>query len=157
MPKLQSKIKLKTPRLHFRYASDRLETTRTAKLSPIPEVVWQQPPKTSINQFNSNGIEIDSTKQTAQVTQRLIVSHVSDVASQTSPRKRNHPQNHVITTEHPNGNQTGNKPVLILSCSNSCPNEIQESVKHTVTTRNGDTIPPFSVSQNPPQQLKKGW
>ena len=64
---------------------------------------------------------------------------MSDVASQTSPRKRIHPQKHVITTEHPNGNQTGNKQVPILSCSNSCPNEIQESVKHTVTTRNGDT------------------
>ena len=71
---------------------------------------------------------------------------MTTVASQTSPPKGIQPQNHVIATEQPPGNQTGSEPVPFLSCSNSCPTEIQESQEYTMTTFTVDTtIPPLTI------------
>ena len=45
-------LKPETPQLHSGAACDRLETTKTAKLPIIPEVVWQEPSVTAINQHS---------------------------------------------------------------------------------------------------------
>ena len=50
---------------------------------------------------------------------------MTNIASQASPPKGVQPQNHVTATGQPPGNQTGNKPLLFLSCSNNCPTDIQ--------------------------------
>ena len=52
---------------------------------------------------------------------------MTTVASQISPPKGIQRQNHVIATEQPPGNQTGNEPVPLVSYSSSCPtDDIQE-------------------------------
>ena len=83
-----------------------------------------------MNQYKRNIIKIVSTIQCTQETQRPIDIHVSDVASQTSPQNQGksttEPRNCHGATEQPPGNQTGNEPVPFLSCSNSCPTDIQE-------------------------------
>ena len=60
MSKLQPKIKLKPPRLHFGAASDRPETIEIPKFPAILEVVWQQPTETIIDQVNLNKTNNDS-------------------------------------------------------------------------------------------------
>ena len=89
------------PRLRSGAACDRPETNETSKHPPIPEVVWQQPTEILANQDNLNNTNNDSTLKT-------------NVASQTSPPKGTQPQNHVVSTEQPSGNQTGNEPVPFL-------------------------------------------
>ena len=71
------------------------------------------------------------------------------VASQMSPTKGTQPQNHVIATKQPPGNQTGNEPVPFLSCSKRCPNNIQESESHTLTISTGGTTFPFFTITTP--------
>ena len=61
------------------------------------------------------------------------------VANQTSPPKGTQPQNYVVTTEHPPGNQTGNEPVPVLNCFENCPTDIKISQQHVTTTNTGDT------------------
>ena len=69
------------------------------------------------------------------------------VANQTSPSKGTQPQNYVVTTEHPPGNQTRNEPVPFLNCSKNCPTDIQNSEQHVRTTFTGDTtIPPLTTT-----------
>ena len=71
----------------------------------------------------------------------------TNVASQTSPPKKNQPQNHVEATEQPSGNKTGNEPVPFLDCSKNSPTNIQNTEQHAVTTPNGDTTtPPLTTS-----------
>ena len=77
----------------------------------------------------------------------LTKTHVSDAASRTSPPKGIQPKNHVIATEQPPGNQTGNEPVPFLICSHSCPTEIQESEKHKLTAFKRDTtLRPLTIT-----------
>ena len=115
---------MKMPRLHTGAASDRLQTTETLKLPANPEVVWQQPRVSSINQYNVNTINSGSPTQYNQETK------MTTLASQTSPPKVVQTQNHVIATEQPPESQTGNGPVPFLSCSSSCPIDIQKSRVH---------------------------
>ena len=69
------------------------------------------------------------------------------VASQTSPPKGTQPQNYVVATEHPPGNQTGNEPKPFLNCSKNCPTDIQDSEQHVTTTlTGGKTIPPLTTT-----------
>ena len=90
--------------------------------------------ETITDQDNLNNTQNDSTLKT-------------NVASQTSPPKRTQPQNHVIATEQPPGNQTGNEPVLFLDCSKNSSTDIQNTEQHTVTTLNGDiTILPLTTA-----------
>ena len=112
------------PRLHSGTASGRPET-KTSKLPPIPEVVWQQPKDNVTNQNNLNITINDSTLKT-------------NVASQTSPPKGTQLQKHVDATEHPPGNQTGNELVPFLDYSNNS-NNTQNAEQHVVTTLSGDT------------------
>ena len=70
-------------------ASDRLTFTKTAKLPPLPEVFWQQPLETSINQNKLNRTFINKicTTQLAQETQRFLNMHMYDRSNRTSPPK----------------------------------------------------------------------
>ena len=133
-PSCSPNFKLKTPRLHCGAACDRPETNEISKLPLIPEVVWKQPTEIITDQDNSNNIINDLTLTT-------------NVASQTSPPKGTQPQNHVVTTEHPPGNQTGTEQVPFLDCSKSSSTDIQNTEPHVVTTLNGDTtIPPLTTA-----------
>ena len=96
------------PGIHSGVASDRPET-KTSKLPPIPEVVWQQPTENDTNQDNLNNTTNVSTLNT-------------NVTSQTSPPKGTQPQNHADTTEQSSGNQTGNELVPFLDCSRNSTN-----------------------------------
>ena len=122
------------PRFHSGAACDRPETNENSKLPSIPEVVWQQPTETITDQDNLNDTNNDWTLKT-------------NVASQTSPPKGTQPQNHVVATEQPSGNQTGNELEPFLDCSKNSPANIQNTEQHVVTTLNGDaTTPPLTTA-----------
>ena len=128
------------PRFQSVAACDRPGTTKTPKFPPVPEVAWQQSPETFTDQCNFNNTNNDSTIYYTHETWK------TTVASQTSPPKGFQPQNYVVTTEQPPGNQIGNEPVSLLSCSNNCSTDIQESEQHETTTLLGDTtIPPLTT------------
>ena len=124
------------PRLYSGAACDRPETNEISKLRPIPEVVWQQPTEIVTNQDTLNNTHNDSTLKT-------------NVASQTSPPKGTQPQNHVVATELPSGNQTGNELVLFLDCSTNSSTDIQNTEQHVVTTLNGETTTPPLTTATP--------
>ena len=128
--------KLKAPRLHSGAACDRPETNAISRFPPIPEVVWQQPTEIVTDQDNLNNTHNDSTLKT-------------NAASQTSPPKGNQPQNHVVATEQPPGNQTGNKPVPFLNCSKNSSTDIQNTEQHVVTALNGGTTTPPLTTGTP--------
>ena len=133
-PSRSPNFKLETPCLCSGAAFDRPDTNERPKLPPIPEVVWQQPSETSTSQGILNSINNDSTSMTT-------------VASQTSPRKGTQPQNYVVTTKQPSGNQTGKEPVPFLNRSKNSTTDIQKSEQHVTTTRTGDTtIPPLTIT-----------
>ena len=99
--------------------------------------MWQQPTETITYHSNLNNTNNDSTSKTT-------------VATQTSPAKgTTQPQNNVVTTEHPPGNQTGNEPVPFLNCSKSYSTDIQNSEQHITTTINGDTATPPLTTATP--------
>ena len=54
---------------------------------PIPEMVWQQPLETSVNNHRLDNLNNDSAVKRIQETQRLEDMEVYDVASQISPTK----------------------------------------------------------------------
>ena len=85
---------LKTPFFHSGAAYERPETTQVPKLSPMTEVVWQQPTETITDQANlkktNNYSLIYHTQETSKTT----------VANQTSPPKGTQPQNYVVNTKH---------------------------------------------------------
>ena len=86
---------LETPPFDSGAACDRPDTTKTPKLPPIPEVVWQQPPETITDQSNLNSINNDFATYYTQETSK------TTLASQTSPPKATELQNYVVATEHP--------------------------------------------------------
>ena len=126
-------FKQETPCLHSRVACDRLETIETAKLPPIPEVVWQQSSETLTNLCKLNITINNSTTDITQETSK------TTVASQTSPPTRTQPQNYVVATEHPPGKPAGNEAVPFPNCSKNCRTDIQKSEQHVTTTLTGDT------------------
>ena len=134
-------FKLEKPRLYSGTACDRPETTKTPTLPPIPEVGGQQHSDTFVDQYNLNFINNDSTMQNTQE-----ISNTT-VASQTSPPKGNQPQNYVTATKQPPWNRIWNEPVPLLSFSNGCPTDIQESEQHvTNTLTRYNTIPLLSTT-----------
>ena len=71
---------------------------------------------------------------------------IRNIQKHHQPQQREY-GNHIIATEQPLGNQTRNKPVQFLSCSNICPADVQESEKHTLTTFTGyTTTPPLTIT-----------
>ena len=138
-------FKPETPRLHSGAACDRPEIIEIPQLPPIPEVVRQQPTETitKVNQNNTNNDTIIHYTQ-----------EKTTVASQTSPPKGTQPQNYVATTEHLPGNQRRNEQVAFLNCSKNCPNDIQNTQQHVMTTFTGDTtIPPLTTTTS---QIEEG-
>ena len=135
-PRCSPNFKPETPCLHSGAAIDRPETTEIQKLPPIPEVVWQQPTETITNQANKNNFINDSTSKTT-------------VSSQTSPFKGTQPQNYLVTTEQPLGNQPRNDPVPFLNCSKNCSTDVQNSEQNLTTTLNGDTTTPPLTTATP--------
>ena len=119
-------------RLHSGAACDRPETNEKSRLPPIPEVVWQ----TTTDQDIINSTNNDSTLKT-------------NVASQTSPPKGTQPQIHVVTTEQPLGNKTGNDPASFLNCSKNSSTDIQKTEQPVVITLNGDTTTPPLTTATP--------
>ena len=118
-PSCSPNFKLTPPRVHSGAACDRPETNEISELPPIPEVVWQQPTEIVTNQDNLNNTHNDSTLKT-------------NVASQTSPSKGTQPPNHVVATEQPSGNQTGNEPVPFLDCSKNSATNTQNTEQHVL-------------------------
>ena len=87
-----------------------------------------------MKQDNLNSINKDSTLKT-------------DVASQTTPLKGTQPQKYVETTEQSSGNQTGNEPVLFLSCSKDSSTDNQNAEQHITTTPDKEmTTPPLTTA-----------
>ena len=129
-------FKLKTPRLHSGVACDRQETNEISRLPPIPEVVWQQPVETTTDQDKINITNNDLTLKT-------------NVANQTSPPKGTQPQNHMVATEQPSGNQTWNEPVPFLACSKNSSTNTQKTEQHIVTPLNTDTTTPPLTTATP--------
>ena len=73
----------------------------------------------------------------------------TNVASQKSPPKRTQPQSHLVATEHPPGNQTGNELESFLDCSKNSATDFQNTEQHVVTTLNGDTTTPPLTTATP--------
>ena len=71
------------------------------------------------------------------------------VASQTSSPKGTQPQNYVVATEQPPGNQTRNEPVPFINCSEKRPTDIQISEQHIKTTPTEETTSPSLTIRNP--------
>ena len=134
-PSCSPNLKLGKPRLHSGAACDRPETTPIPKLPPIPEVP-EQPTEILEDQDNLNNTNNDSTLKTT-------------VTSQTSPPKGTQPQNYVVTTEQPSGNQTGNESVPFPNCSKNCTTDIQNTEQHVTTTSNGETLTPSLTTATP--------
>ena len=134
-------VKLETSRLHSGAGCDRPEATKIPTIPPILEVVWQQPPETFTDQYSLDKTINDSTKQHTRATSK------TTVASQTWPPMGTQPQNCVVATEQPPGNQTGNEPVPFLNCSKNCPTDTQNSEQQVTTTlTENTTIPPLTMT-----------
>ena len=140
-PSYSPDFKQETPRLHSGAAIDRPETNELLKLPPTPEVVWQHPTGTLIDQVNLN---INNNDSIIHYTQKQ-----TTVASQTSPPKGTQPQNYVVTTEQPSANQTENELVPFLNCSKNCSANIQNSEQNITTTRNRVTTTPLLTTATP--------
>ena len=84
-------FKLNMPRLHSGAATDRPEATHLT-LPPIPEVVWQQPQETYLNNIHN-----DLTNKTHQHTHTP--KQKKDVEAQTSPMKETSSQESGSKTE----------------------------------------------------------
>ena len=102
----------------------------------FPEIVWQQPTEIITDQDNLNITNKNSILKT-------------NVASETSSPKGTQPQNHVVATEHPSENQTGNEPVSFLNCSKNSSTDIQNTEPHVVTTPNGVITTPLLTTATP--------
>ena len=76
-----------------------------------------------------DNIHNDSSFKTNQITQQLREKQQIGVATQTSPPDGIRPQKPVTATEQSHESQSGNEPIQFLSCSNSCPTEIQQKRK----------------------------
>ena len=73
--------------LHSETAYDRPEIDKTTRLSPISEVVRQQPPETAVNHHKLDDNHNDTASNTNQRIQEVENKQLTDVASQTSPPK----------------------------------------------------------------------
>ena len=132
------------PRLHSGAAIDRPETTHL-KLTPIPEVVWQQPQETHVpNIYQNLNNETYKNTHTPESKQR------TDVESQASPIKGTSSQVSVSSTEPLLGNQTRSALLPSLNDSKKPNSEIQRNEIDMITCDNGDdniSPPVITISQ----------
>ena len=135
------------PRLHSEAATDRPEATHLT-LPPIPEVVWQQPQETYLNNIHN-----DLTNQTH--TQTHMSKQKNDVEAQTSPIKETSFQVSGSDTESLLENQTRSIPVQCPNDSNNQQNEIQRNEIGFTIYANGDdnTSPPEITTSQIQEQL----
>ena len=118
------------PRLHSGAANDRPETI---KLPPIPEVVWQQPQESHLNNIHKTLItEIYKNTQMPESKQE------NEKQSQTSPMKETSSQVSGSSREPLRGNQTGSMSVHCPNDTNKHQNEIQRNEIDITTYDNGD-------------------
>ena len=127
------------PRLHSGAANDRPEATHLT-LPPIPEVVWQQPQETYLNNIyndltNETQNDIHTPKQK------------NDVGAQTSPIKETSSQKSGSDTESPLDNQTRSIPVKCPDDSKKQQDEILRNEIGLTTYDNGDdNISPLEIT-----------
>ena len=127
------------PRLHSGAATDRPEVTHLI-LTPIPEVVWQQPQENHVNNIHN-----DLTKEIQNDTH--MPKQKNDVEAQMSPIKETSPQKSGSDTESSLENQTRRIPVQCLDDSNKQQNEIQQNQAGLTASVNGDdNIPPPEIT-----------
>ena len=107
------------PRFHSGAATDRPEATHST-LPPIPQVVWQQPQETHLNNIH-NDLTNENQNDTHTRKQK------NDVEAQTSPIKKTSPQKSGSDTESLLENQTRSIPVQCPIDSNNQQNEIQRN------------------------------
>ena len=130
------------PRLHSGAATDRPEVTHLT-LSPIPEVVWQQPQETQLINIH-NDLANEAHKDTHSPKQK------NDVEAQTSPIKEVASQVSGSDKETPLENHTKSIPVQCPNDSNKQQNEIQRNEIGLTTHDNGDdniSPPEITTSQ----------
>ena len=130
------------PRLHSGAATDRPEVTHLI-LPPIPEVVWQQPQETYLNNIYN-----DLTNQTH--TQTHMSKQKNDVEARRSPIKETSFRVSGSDTESLLENQTRSIPVQRPNDSNNQQNEIQRNEIGLTTYGNEDdniSPPEFTTLQ----------
>ena len=131
------------PRLHSGAAIHRLETTET--IPPIiPELVWQQPPDTSVetpklvNTQNDTTIESNQTNHTPE-SQRV------DIKPQTSPLNGTSEQIAGSDTEPIQEYDTMSSAVLLVKNSQNRQHEIRKTENDsTANNVRDDIIPPLT-------------
>ena len=117
-------------------------------MSPIPDVVWQQPPEAPVNYHKLDNKHNDPASNPTQTTKEHENKRITDVASQTSPTKGFQLQNSGTATEH-FGEKSGNEQVLFLGNSNSCSTDIQVSTEDIMATPGGDSTDSPLTSTTP--------
>ena len=130
------------PRLHSGAATDRPEATHST-LPPIPEVVWQQPQETHLNNIH-NDLTNENQNDTHMPKQK------NDVEAQTSPINKTSPQKSGSDTEALLDNQTRSIPVQCPNDSNKQQTEIQRNEIGLRTYGSGDdniSPPEITTSQ----------
>ena len=130
------------PRLHSGAATDRPEATHLT-FPPIPEVVWQQPQETYLNNID-NDLTNKTHKRTHTPKQK------NDIEAQTSPIKETSSQESGSNTEPLLETQTRSIPVQCPNDSNKQQTEIQRNEIGLATYGNGDdniSPPQITTSQ----------
>ena len=131
------------PRLHSGAAFDRPEIT---KLSPIHEIVWQQPQETKLSDMYKNSTtSINNSTHTPEFKQKIVVE------SQTSPIKQTSPQVSRPDTELLLESQTRSTPVHCPNDSKTQQHRIQRNETDIATPDGGDdniSLPKIATSEN---------
>ena len=130
------------PRLHSGAATDRPEVTHLT-LPPTPEVVWQQPQETHLNNI-PNDLTNKTHKHTHTPKQK------NNVKAQTSPIKETSSQKSGSNTEPLLETQTWSIPVQCPNDSNKQQTKIQRNDIGLTTYGNGDdniSPPEITTSQ----------
>ena len=118
------------PRLHSGAANDRPEATHLT-LPPMPEVVWQQPQESYLNNIH-NDLTNEIQNDTHTPKQK------KDVGAPTSLIKETSSQKSGSDTESPLENQTRSIPVQCPNDSNKQQDENQRNEIGLTTYDNGD-------------------
>ena len=133
------------PRLHSGAATDRPEATHST-LPPIPEVVWQQPQETHLNNIH-NDLTNENQNDTHTPKQK------NDLEAQTSPIKKTSPPKCGSDTESLLENQTRSIAVQCPNDSNNQQNEIQRNEIGLTTYDEGvDNISPPEITTSQYQE-----
>ena len=133
------------PRLHSGTSTDRPEVTHLT-LPPIPEVVWQQPQETHLNNIR-NDLTIKTHKHTHTPKQK------NDVEAQTSPKRETSSQEFGSNTEPLLETQTRSIPVQCPNDSNKQQTEIQRNeIGLTTYGKGDDNISPPEITTSKIQE-----